>query len=170
MCPALQGMQNETCHCLYLPPAACQMKSPSGWPACTSWAWVQSGDYSSVTHMHAHTLYGPHWAPLPREPSLIHTGTKWEKMPKSSMLKPLLLLPECPEACYIRSVSYSLDFLLKVGSNSSLLLLATFRSPDPRERCYAVLASLAVSSGKAPAVKRGSTAWLYGFNLICFTY
>lgn len=63
-------------------------------------------------------------------------------MPKLSMLKALLSLP----------VSYSLNSLLKGGSNS-LLFLAPLRSLDPD--CYTVLMPLAASSDKARAVKQG---------------
>lgn len=87
-----------------------------------------------LCYSHACTLCGPHRDPLPWEPLLVCTGRKWEKMPKSSMLKPWLLLPEHPR----KHTTYDLPLALsipycKVGSNSSLVLLAVLRSPDPRD-------------------------------------
>lgn len=107
------------------------------------------------SHASTHTHSGPRRALLPWEPFLIHTGTKWEEMPKSSMLKPLLLLPEHPR----KHATYDLSLALsspccKVGSNSSLLLLAVIRSPDSRAHGCGVLGCLTASSREAPVVKR----------------
>lgn len=113
-----------------------------------------------------HTHGGPRRAPLPWEPFLIRTGTKWEEMPKSSVLKPLLLLPEHPRKHAMFDLSLALSIpCCKVGSNSSLLLLAVLRSPDPRAHGCNVLGSPAASSDEAPVVKRGIN-WLTPWVLI----
>lgn len=146
MCPALQGMQNETS------PLSSLSEGISVW--LTSLCLLGREQGLPLSHSHVCTGSAGHTELHFPESLLVHPGTKWGKMLKSPVLKPLGFAPRAPQgdSC-TGSISYALSSLLKAGSNSSLLLHVPRRSCTPREHCHSEIASLAVGSDKAAAGK-----------------